>query len=200
MPRALLAIAVASLAAPVIASPVLENESNNTFGTANFLSPTEQAAFMGSNSFVFDGVITGGAVGATAADVDWMSFDLPVGGYITAGLFGIPNSQTGDTIMGLFDSSGTWITADDDSNIGNWPSFEATLPAGRYYIVIGFFGDATTSSASLPADWNGLDGQQLPIGASTLQYKLVVGYNAIPTPGAAALLGLGGLAFNRRRR
>jgi uncharacterized protein (TIGR03382 family) len=188
------------IAAPAFAAPVLEAEVNNTFATANFLTPAEQAAFAGSNSFVFDGVLTGGFVGGPASDVDWVSFTLPSAGYLTAGLFGIPNSQTGDTIMGLFDSTGAWIAADDDSNIGAWPALEATLAAGRYYIVIGHFGDATTTGPSNPGDWNGLNSDQMPVSQDTLQYKLVIGFNAIPTPGAAALVGLGGLALGRRRR
>lgn len=201
MPRALFAIAGLLVSVPAFAAPVLEAETNNTFATANILTAAEQAAFAGSNSFVFDGVLTGGVVGGPPADVDWVSFTLPTAGYLTAGLYGIPNSLTGDTIMGLFDSSGTWITADDDDNIAAWPSFEALLGAGQYYIVIGHFGDAATSVASTPADWNGLNANGAPISvASPLQYKLVVGFNAIPTPGCAALLGIGSLAMARRRR
>ena len=200
MSRALFAAAGVLVAVPAFAAPVLEAEANNTFATANFLTAGEQAAFAGANSFVFDGVLTGGVIGGPAADVDWMSFDLPTAGYLTAGLFGIPNSIAGDTIMGLFDSTGAWIAANDDDNLGNWPALEAQLPAGRYYIVMGHFGDAVTNGASVPADWDGRNGNGIQIVADNLQYKLVVGFNAIPTPGAAALLGLGGLALGRRRR
>lgn len=200
MPRTLFAIAGMLIAVPAFAAPVLEVETNNTFATANVLTAAEQAAFAGANAFVFDGVLTGGVVGGPPADVDWVSFTITSPGYLTAALYGIPNSLVGDTIMGLFDSSGTWITADDDSNIGLWPSFEAILNAGTYCIVIGHFGDAATSGASQPGDWDGLNANGAPITASSLQYKLVVGFNAIPTPGAAALLGLGGLAMARRRR
>jgi uncharacterized protein (TIGR03382 family) len=34
----------------------------------------------------------------------------------------------------------------------------------------------------------------------SFDYKFVVGFNVVPTPGAAALLGLGGLMLARRRR
>ena len=200
MPRTLFAVAGILAAVPAFAAPVLEVEVNNTFGAANFLTAGEQAAFAGSNSFVFDGVLTGGAAGAAPADVDWVSFVLTSPGYLTAGLYGIPDSSIGDTIMGLFDSTGTWIAADDDDNIGAWPSLEALLPAGRYYIVLGHFGDAVTSGPSLASDWNGIDANGGSITAPALQYKLVVGFNAIPTPGAAALLGVGGLVLGRRRR
>jgi hypothetical protein len=90
---------------------------------------------------------TGGtAIGAAESDVDFYSFTTAGGG----ALFGIDNDPfTFDTILSLFDSSGTLIAFDDDSppeDPGTDSSTDSfigviTLTAGTYYVAVSEFGN-----------------------------------------------------------
>lgn len=199
-------VALALAAGASFAAPILEVESNNTLATANVLTPAQDAAFLASNSFVFDGRITSGnnTTAFIPADVDFVSFNIPTDAYFTASLFGIPNSSVGDSVLVLYSlgtSGWTVVTGDDDNGLGAFSSLEATISAGTYALGIAMFPDASPTGNFLqPLD--GLNGQQQPIVGDSFNYKLVVGYNptTIPTPGALALVGAGALVATRRRR
>ena len=125
-----------------------------------------------------------------------------------------------DTQLHLFDYSGNGIGENDDSvNYGLNSEIALTLAAGNYLIGITSFNNDALDGAALPifgftntfsanngnfiqgpegngtlAAWDGLsDG-----GDYNIYFSSAV--NAIPAPGAMALLGLGGIAAIRRRR
>ena len=120
----------------------------------------------------------------------------------TNGLFG--SSRDFDTMLFLFDSSGTFITANDDSgSLGSYIS--ATLVAGDYLLGIsGFSNDALNGTGEVfrfgatgtLASWeeNGATGNYT-IGINSTA--------AVPEPAPLALLALGltalGLARRKRR-
>lgn len=125
-----------------------------------------------------------------------------------------------DTQLHLFDYSGNGIGENDDSvAYGLNSEIALTLAAGNYLIGITEFNFDAIDAAALPifgftntfsdnngnliqgpegngtlAGWDGLsDG-----GDYNIYFSSAV--NAIPAPGAMALLGLGGIAAIRRRR
>lgn len=210
MSRLLMSVAaMAAISGSALAAPVVEVESNNTLATANTLTAGQQAAFLASNSFVFDGLITTGVATAGTlglpADVDFVRFTVPYAAYLTAGTFGIPNSTIGDCMIVLYRDNGggsyTAIVGNDDDGPGNFSALEAQITAGTYIIGISMFPDVSISGAGVVTGvQDGRDAQGLPVIGADFNYKLVVGVNEIPVPGAAAVLGLGALAASRRRR
>lgn len=168
-----------------MADPILEAEPNNTMATANFVS----AAQYPTGGFAFDGHIGSG-------DVDWISLTFLTPMIVNASTFGRPNSLAGDSQILLVASNQTTILAfDDDSGLGLYSAFEATVPAGTYYLGVTGFDD-------LNLGLSGTNPPRIPIGGHTenFDYKLVVGLNPVPAPGSIALLGLAGLVGLRRRR
>jgi hypothetical protein len=175
--KTLSALALAAMAGVSQAALFVESEANNTLATADFI---------GSYAAPGDGIVVDGTI--TPGDVDWFCFTITdPAAYVVSAAFALPTSTAGDDgFMGLFDSSGTLLESDDDDNIGFMPALEfAGLTAGTYYIALTGFGDP---------DFNGSGHTE------NFAYKMVIGLNLIPTPGAVALLGLGGLAAARRRR
>lgn len=171
----LMTAATLAFAAGVAQSAIyFEVESNDTLATANDI---------GSYGFPGDGIVVDGMI--TSGDVDWFCFTLLDNAtMVVAALFDMNPSAGGDGVMGLFDSLGNALIIDDDSNIGLMPSLQyANLAAGTYYIAVSGYPDF---------DFEG-DHEE------NFEYKLVIGLN-IPTPGALALMGLGGLTVARRRR
>ncbi|MCU0688539.1 MAG: hypothetical protein MUE97_02185 [Phycisphaerales bacterium] len=86
--------------------------------------------------------------------------------------------------------------------------FASLFNAGEYFVAVGQFGGVASGSPSIASSL-GLDGVSInrtysfsnttllnPTAFITTQFNL----NFVPTPGAAALLGLGGLVAARRRR
>lgn len=125
-----------------------------------------------------------------------------------------------DTQLHLFDYSGNGIGENDDSvAYGLNSEIALTLAAGNYLIGITSFNNDAIDGAALPifgftntfSDNNG-NFIQGPEGNGTLaawdglsdggDYNIYFSsaVNAIPAPGAMALLGLGGIAAIRRRR
>lgn len=171
----LMTVAMLALAAGVAQSAIFfEVESNDTLWTANDL---------GSYGVPGDGIVVDGMI--TSGDVDWFSFTLLDNAtMVVAALFDMNPSSNNDGVMGLFDSLGNEIVVDDDSGIDLMPALQfANLAAGTYYIAISGYPDFT------------FEGDH----EENFEYKLVIGLN-IPTPGALALMGLGGLTIARRRR
>lgn len=84
--------------------------------------------------------------------------------------------------------TGVVIGNDDNPGIGQ-SGFSSSLTAGtQYFLVTTGFGNADLGAFTNTIVWS----QEVGGGPITL--------GLIPTPGAAALLGLGGLAASRRRR
>jgi hypothetical protein len=122
------------------------------------------------------------SIGAVANPGDSLSISM------TAGLTG--TSMT-DTEIALYDGAGNLVASNDDA-IGLFSalSFDdlSPLAAGNYTLVTGGY------NTVFPAT---LDGTFVP-GTNAGTYELAIAY--VPTPGALALLGMGGLIANRRRR
>ena len=120
----------------------------------------------------------------------------------TTGLFG--SSRSFDTMLFLFDSSGTFITANDDSgSLGSYIS--ATLVAGDYLLGIsGFSNDALNGTGGVFRF--GATGILASWEESGATGNYTIGINstaAVPEPAPLALLALGltalGLARRKRR-
>lgn len=110
-----------------------------------------------------------------------------------------------DTELGLYTAAGIRIADDDDAG-GSGTSLLSgqTLAAGTYYLVVsGYntgFADGLVAPGSAAGDYI-LNVNGSPIGSgSTTSFGVVVYSITIPAPGAAAVLGLGGLIAMRRRR
>ncbi len=122
------------------------------------------------------------SIGAVANPGDSLSINM------TAGLSG---TSMEDTEIALYDGAGNRIAMNDDAVPGSvyFSSLNLTsLAAGSYTLVTGGY------NTSFPLT---LGGTFIP-GTDAGSYELAITY--VPTPGALALLGMGGLIANRRRR
>ncbi len=206
MKIALTALAIAAAAGAANASIFFETEGNNTMGTANFIGTFGAPG----EGILVDGAITPGTLqsptGApgTAGDVDWFCFTVTGNTTFVASIFAIINSGTAspDSQLILTDAQGNILAFDDDSNVGFMSSLNTiSLGAGTYYIGVTGYNDLNiggTGGVQLPDGFTGAT--QLSGHTENWTYKLIIGLNIVPTPGAAALLGLGGLVAGRRRR
>lgn len=165
--------AVAGLASAASADVILETEPNDTLGTANFIGAFDAPG----GSVVVDGSIRG----AAAPDQDWFRFTVTDAVQIVIATFGRPNSNIGDSYLELYDSEGMLLAEDDDDGIRLFSALEYNGGAGTYFIRVRAY-------------------EQAAPGEGLFDYKMVVGLNIVPTPGALALLGMGGLVAVRRRR
>ncbi len=131
------------------------------------------------------------ALGAVATDQDVFSVDLAGSDF--------------DTEIGIFDSDGFLLASNDDARGLTSEILGLQLPAGEYYMAIGEFnttyGDGFQAN---PGDAAGtyagqINGTQFSgdLGAGEIVWGT---FNVTPAPGAAALLGLAGIAGLRRRR
>ncbi|XVJ60584.1 MAG: hypothetical protein HEQ23_14810 [Tepidisphaera sp.] len=117
----------------------------------------------------------------------WYRFS-GLGGTIQADVLNL--SAGGDTVLAMFNSSGTILGFDDDSGDGLASSLGVASPNdGVVYVAV--------------SSYNGLAGQETNAyydnritNTSVATFDLRV----VPTPGSLALLGLGGLLAGRRRR
>lgn len=212
------------LSAPMVAwgGPVLEAEldgtaTNNTLVTAQAIAAASFTPNVDPN--VFGALPTATVSGRNgASDIDFFSFVANPG----IAYFDIDNSPfTFDTVLSLFDSSGTLIAFNDDSfpeDPGTAFGFDAFLgvfnipSAGTYYIAVtefANFASATftgTSFANLTRPDGQFGGQSVsgatPGNSSFPEsgpqrgdaYTLNISLQSpgkIPEPGSLALLGLG---------
>ncbi|MEM1183860.1 MAG: DVUA0089 family protein [Planctomycetota bacterium] len=133
----------------------------------------------------------------------------------TTGSFNVTGAFDLDTEIGLWDASGTLLDSDDDGLGFPFSIVTADLSAGMYFIGIGefdsIFGDGFTNTGTSLEDGEQGDAVLNINGsfAASQIFDAVPGGNGetaffkvtvVPAPGAAALLGLGGLAAVRRRR
>lgn len=144
-----------------------ESGANNAYLTAD-------PAVYGSAGFAMSGSLTAG-------DVDFFAFSANagdiIGAFIDCGF---------DSVLGLFDASGTQLANNDDGGIGAASAMQYTIATtGTYYFAVSAFADF------------GFTGDHTRSGDYLL---IVAGGSAIPAPGAAAVAALGGLLATRRRR
>jgi hypothetical protein len=173
---------------------------NNTIATASNLGTFNPPG----EGILVDGSITPGTANGVAGDVDWFSFTIAPSnsGLMVASIFTLTGSNAAganDTFLVLADASGNILAFNDDDNVGlNSSLAPVTLAAGTYFVGVTAFGD--TNGTTLP---DGLVPQAAgpAVGhVGNFTYKLIIGLTVVPTPGAAALVGLGALAAGRRRR
>jgi len=162
-----------ALACSAHAGIIIESEPNNTLPTANPIGVFSAPG----GSVVVDGSIV-------PSDVDWFQFTVTGPAQLVTATFGVPSSTLGNSILSLYDAGGVLITQDDDSGINNFSALQAILSAGTYYLVVTGFPDT------------GNVGNH----SETFNYKMTVGTNIVPAPGALALLGLAGTITGTRRR
>jgi uncharacterized protein (TIGR03382 family) len=124
-------------------------------------------------AFLVDGSIN------PSTDQDWFKFSISDAAQIRIAIYGRPDSAPpADSFLELFDAGGNLLAFDDDGNINLFSSIEYNSNAGGdFYIRVTSFQ-----------------------GATSFDYKMIVGLNIIPTPGSLALMGMGALALGRRRR
>jgi|GEM_PF-855759 len=205
-------LALAAAAGTASASLYVEQESNNSSGTANNLNVVNgNLPFtLPGGSILVDGSLTGGGQNV-AGDVDWFRFTIAnTASNLVMSIFSL-NNTIADSEIYLIGANGTTIIAfNDDGNPGGGSGFmssliTANLSAGTYFLVITGDNDSGTT-VGVPALPDGFNGGPAPVTGQgvghgeNFDYKFLIGFNLIPTPGAAALLGLGALAFGRRRR
>lgn len=177
------ALLVVSAAGVANAQPVNEAEPNDTTGTAQFIP----ASNFPTGAVTITGTLAPGGGDTTPDGIDFYSFDFTSGSLVTGSVFDftpdIPDDN--DSLLGVFAPDGTLFDFDDDDGPGLLSSISfITTSTGRWSFAVSGFGDS---------DFNG-DGHD-----ENFDYAFVVSV-VIPTPGSAALLGLGGLAMLRRRR
>jgi len=179
------ALLLALAATPALAGPWIE--ANNGDISGNRLAPSLLNITLGNNQVT-------GSFGA--GDLDYLRLDIPVGLQISA-IIVTAYSGTSVSFFGI--QSGTTFTV--APNVGS--------PAALLGYTL--FGGANLNTNILPAiaTGPGAIGFTPPINAGSFTLWLqetagTTGYGlniiAIPTPGSAAVLGLGVLALRRRRR
>jgi hypothetical protein len=198
----LAAAALAFAAGAAQANLIVETESNNSPGTANSIGTFNAPG----GSVLVDGTITGGGAGI-AGDVDWFGFTVGGTAVMATSVFSLDNGLA-DSEIWLVAADGTTILGyNDDGNPGGGSGGMSSLLAlnlapGNYYLALSGWDDGGLAD-TIPDGFNGSNAPAPGAGVGhgeNFTYKLLVGFNVIPTPGALALMGVGGLAMARRRR
>lgn len=157
------------------------------FGNASFSDATSTSAAEFFDLNVFQTVNNNNGV-----NVQWYRF-TGLGGALEAEV--LVSSGYTDTMLAAFDSAGNLLGSDDDDGAGLLSLISASdnilVPSdGVIYLAVTNFRNPLGSDAN-PASY-------INDPTSTTEGSLRL--RVVPTPGAAALLGLGGLVGLRRRR
>ncbi len=213
---ALSAAALAVSAGVASAGLIFETEPNSTLATAEPIGPFVAPG----DSLAIDGFITPGTLGQDPdddlpGDVDWFTFTVTDMSFIGVTAFAFETTFAdgfveADSAIQLVNAMGDVIAYSDDDGPGLNPSLGFFLAPGTYSLGIAPFEDL-----NFPEGTRGKDGgdEELPDlfngfnefdgGRPTTEnfaYKLIIGINIIPAPGAATMLGMTGLISLRRRR
>lgn len=221
---------VALLAAPSESAIVIEAEQNGTavnnfIGIAQVLSASDFTLPVPPTVFNPPGLSTATIQGRGGdSDVDFYRFTT-LGGTTLFDIDDVP--FTFDTILSLFDVTGTLIAFDDDSFPADPGSSSAldsfigqvNLAAGTYFIAVSQFAnfaealDSDTLSFANLTRPDGQFGGQTVSGAAFgnsnffvngaqvgTPYTLHISTSVVPEPASLALLSLGGVAFVGRKR
>lgn len=212
------AAALALLSGVASAGLIYETEPNSTLAQANPLP----IFTVPGGSIAVDGEITAGVPNdepddAIPGDVDWFVLDLTSGdAFLALSVFvtNPPNANAGgggggpdrDPALQILNSDFVVVAHNDDS-FGLNPAWGGFLGAGTYYIGISTFQDldfpdaARGGPSGTPTVFDGFDaGNQGRPSTDFFTYKLTIGVNIVPTPGAASLAAVAGLLALRRRR
>jgi hypothetical protein len=202
MKNLVLGAAALMVAAGAAHGVIIESEMNDSPASANFVG----AFGPPGGSVLVDGTITGGGAGI-AGDVDWFSFTIGGTATVVTSVFSLDNGLA-DSELWLVAGDGTTIIAyNDDGNPGGGAGGMSSLitiglAPGNYFLALSGWDDGGFAN-SLPDGFNGSSSPAAGGGVGhgeNFTYKLLLGFNVVPTPGAAALMGLGALAAGRRRR
>lgn len=129
-------------------------------------------------------MITGGGEFDAAGSIDADMYCVRVDGQFLASTVGL---ATWDTMLALYDSTGTTQLFLNDDAVGLQSTISGSVPAGIYQLGITRFPDFSFTGAGVGAT---------PYGIRLEGFT----FCEVPAPSAAALLGLGGLVATRRRR
>lgn len=201
--KTVLALASLAIVAGSAQAGILnETEVNNTPALANPVGVFN----VPGGSVLVDGTITGGGAGI-AGDVDWFSFTIGGTATMVTSVFSLDNGFA-DSEVWLVAADGTTILGyNDDGNPGGGSGGMSSLltlglAPGNYYLALSGWDDGGAFN-TLPDGFNG-SAAPAPGGGvghgENFTYKLLLGFNVVPTPGALALMGMGGLVAARRRR
>ncbi len=184
-----------------------ESAQDGTAGLAESTWNTVTYEFGFGGTTITNGNIALGAITGTttysgshvAGGLDFITFSVPAivnpGDSLYIGLAaGLTGTSMEDTEIALYDSLGNQVGYNDDidypANAFSELTYDDLVPlaGGTYTLVTAGY------NSSFPST---LGGTFTP-GTDAGTYELAITY--VPTPGALALLGMGGLIANRRRR
>lgn len=163
------------------AQTFVETEPNDTFATANALS-----------SGVPPYSLTGDPT-LIANDVDYFRIHLVPNTALSAVAQPLVSDFTPNTILGLFDSTSTHALLRFNDDFGDTAASAFTYRVateGDYFIGVTGFGK-TAANGGFTGTHSQIGGYQLTVSVSP---------TPVPEPGTFAALGVGAIAFLRRRR
>jgi hypothetical protein len=201
--KTVLALAsLAIVAGSAQAGTLNETEVNNTPALANPVGVFN----VPGGSVLVNGTMTGGGAGI-AGDVDWFSFTIGGTATMVTSVFSLDNGFA-DSEVWLVAADGTTILGyNDDGNPGGGSGGMSSLltlglAPGNYYLALSGWDDGGAFN-TLPDGFNGSAAPAPGAGVGhgeNFTYTLLLGFNVVPTPGALALMGMGGMLAARRRR
>jgi hypothetical protein len=113
----------------------------------------------GSGTFTGSAFIGDGLFGTTSGDYDYFRFSADAGDNISIETFATTNLDIlgVDTVVGLYDSSGTLLAFDDDGGSGVYSDLDFTVGVtGEYYAVVRGFGFGFASVPFTPGTGGGV--------------------------------------------